>query len=45
MSVGANFYRNTIFNGETNNIGFTKSTGWYGIGKPSHDGCAKIQYP
>ncbi|HXE96476.1 MAG TPA: porin [Dongiaceae bacterium] len=34
VSVGANFYRDTIFIGETNNLGFTKSAGWYGIGSP-----------
>ncbi len=34
LSVGANFYRNTIYVGEPNNIGFTKSSGWYGIGSP-----------
>ncbi|MDD2900352.1 MAG: porin [Desulfuromonadaceae bacterium] len=33
-SVGADFYRNTIYSGETNNLGFTKSSGWYGIGSP-----------
>lgn len=34
VSVGANFYRDTIYIGETNNLGFTKSAGWYGIGSP-----------
>jgi len=34
VSFATNFYRDTIFNGETNNLGFTKSAGWYGIGSP-----------
>jgi phosphate-selective porin OprO/OprP len=34
LSFGANFYRNTLYVGEPNNIGFAKSSGWYGIGKP-----------
>jgi phosphate-selective porin OprO and OprP len=34
LSVGTNFYRDTIYIGETNNLGFAKSTGWYGIGSP-----------
>jgi phosphate-selective porin OprO and OprP len=33
-SVGANFYRNTLNPGESNNLGFTKTAGWYGIGNP-----------
>lgn len=32
LSIGANFYRNTIYVGEPNNLGFAKKTGWYGIG-------------
>ncbi len=32
LSVGTNFYRDTIYSGETNNLGFTKSSGWYSIG-------------
>jgi len=34
VSVGTNFYRDAIAVGETNNLGYTKSTGWYGIGSP-----------
>ena len=34
LSIGANFFRDTIYMGETNNLGFTKTTGWYGIGSP-----------
>jgi len=34
VSVGANFYRDAIAVGETNNLGYTKSAGWYGIGSP-----------
>ncbi|MBT1072862.1 porin [Pelotalea chapellei] len=34
LSVGANYFRDTIFIGESNNLGFAKSTGWYGIGSP-----------
>jgi len=33
LSVGANFYRNTMYVGEPQNIGFAKSSGWYDIGK------------
>lgn len=32
FSVGSSFYRNTLNAAETNNIGFTKKTGWYSIG-------------
>lgn len=34
MSVGASFYWNTLRTGEANNVGFTKSSGWYGLGAP-----------
>lgn len=35
LSVGANFYRNTLNKGESNNLGFTASKkGWYAIGNP-----------
>ncbi len=33
-SLGSSYFRDTIYIGETNNLGFTKSTGWYGIGSP-----------
>ena len=37
-SVGGSFYRNTVNQTagafESNNLGFAKSTGWYGIGTP-----------
>lgn len=32
LSAGANFYRNSIYVGEPQNIGFAKSSGWYGVG-------------
>ncbi|KAB0667529.1 porin [Oryzomonas japonica] len=32
VSFGANFFRDTIYNGETNNLFFAKSTSWYGLG-------------
>lgn len=32
LSVGSSYYRNTINAAEANNIGFTKSSGWYSIG-------------
>lgn len=35
LSVGANFYRNTLNKSESNNLGFTASKkGWYAIGNP-----------
>lgn len=42
LSVGANFYRDTIYSGETNNLGFAKSSGWYGIGSPLMTAAQKL---
>lgn len=46
VSVGANFYRNTL-NGsstgvEANNLSFAGSKGWYGIGNPLQSAAKKI---
>ena len=43
LSVGANFYRNTLNKGESNNLGFNASKkGWYAIGNPLSDPSRKI---
>lgn len=34
LSAGGSLYLDTIYGGEANNLGFAKSTGWYGIGSP-----------
>jgi phosphate-selective porin OprO/OprP len=34
VGLGASFYRDTVNGSETNNLGFFKSSGWYGTGNP-----------